>query len=125
MQNELLPIVDMCFPNNGLEWQRYLGKARNDDWLVLNGTFHRKFKKTEQTLVYGKGHLIRRYAYPLIERRFSSPMVNDYNLCFVGGWFQVDQNGRWLGTDGIMVERIITGLKPTGWARAWKNILIE
>lgn len=120
MKNKLLPSVNMCFPNVGLEWQKHLGKTRTDDGLVLNGTFHRKFKNTEQTLVYGKGHLFRRYSYPLIERRFSSPMVNDYNLCFVGGWFQVDQNGRWLGTDGIMVERVIRGLKPMGWARAWK-----
>lgn len=120
MLNALLSTVDMSFVNNGLDWQIYLGQARTEDGLVLNGIFHRKFKQTEQTLVYVKGHRHCRYSYPLIDRSFSSPMINDYNLCFVGGWTAVDQNGLRLDTNSLAVARVIEGLKPMCWCHARK-----
>jgi hypothetical protein len=121
MMKKLLRAVDMSFPYDGMEWQNFLGKCRTENGLVINGIFHRKFNKSEQTLIYVKGHLLQGYSYPLIERRFSSPMVNEYNLCFVGGWFPCDQFGQYIGTMSSVVNRVIEGLKPMSWCGAWKT----
>jgi len=118
---KLTPSVDLGFSNSGLAWQKYLGRGRDDNDLVANGIYHRVFQKTEHTIIYVNGFFQSRYIYPLIERRFSSVMVNDYNLCFVGGWWPNDQHGICINTYTGHLDRVISGQKPMAWLSAFKG----
>src|SRR5581483_7855487 len=82
-----------------------------------------------ETTIYANGNEVRTYLYPAIEPRFSSPMVNDDNLHFCGGWSitEVDEGGvhHELNNDDLYFRRTLEGLKPmaeivgpsiTGWS---------
>lgn len=77
--------------------------------VVLHGVYIRRYKKTEHKLFINNGHLMARYKYPIIERTFISPMLNDFNLHHCGGWF-------WPGVkeEGI-ATRVANKEKPMGF----------
>ena len=114
----LIPSIEMNFAPEG---KYYLGKARTNDGMVVNGIFHRFFKKTEHKLIYVRGHMLHRYVYPRIERQFISPMVNDFNLGFVGGWFFKDKHDQSIDTSTHLVKRVVSGMKPMAWTGAYKK----
>ena len=75
----------------------------------LHGIYHGGQESTDHTLVFVHGTCVADYQYPRIDRAFSSPMVNDFNLHFVGRWqWPFENEGR------SLVERIAGGLKPAG-----------
>ena len=76
---------------------------------ILHGIYHAGQESTAHTIVFIHGTCVADYSYPCIDRRFSSPMVNDFNLHFVGRW-------RWLfeNEGRTLVERIAAQLKPAG-----------
>lgn len=114
---KLIPVLNMYCPVN----RSYRGKAKTDDGLIANGYFVRQFKATEHLLVYYNGNLTRRYLYPRVVRKFSNPMVNMYNLNFVGGWHFKDENKNLIGVNKVhLVHRVIAGLKPMAWLGAFK-----
>lgn len=75
---------------------------------VMHGIYIREYKKTIDKLFINNGNLMRKYKYPRIERHFSSPMLNDYNLHLCGGWAH---HGVEMSES---LQRVIDGKKPMG-----------
>lgn len=97
------------------------GKWIDRDGNKVHGIYHRMLQKSEHTIVYTNGIMQRRYVYPRILRSFYSPLVNDYNLNFVGGW------GGWFESakaEAIeLINRVINGLKPAGFGAGTRDLL--
>jgi len=76
---------------------------------LLHGIYHADQETTAHTIVFIQGVLVADYAYPRIDSMFSSPMINDFNLHFVGRW-------RWpFENEGeALVKRIAGREKPAG-----------
>jgi hypothetical protein len=114
---KLISVLNMYCPED----RRYRGKTKTDDGQPANGYFVRQLSATEHLLVYSNGNLTRRYVYPRVDRKFSNPMVNMYNLNFVGGWHFKNENGNLIGVNHVhLVQRVIAGLKPMAWLGAFK-----
>jgi len=114
---KLNPVLKMIIPED----ITYRGKTITEDGQLANGYFVRYFKATEHLLVYNIGNLSHRYVYPRIVRKFSNPMINMYNLNFVGGWHFNDNNGGYIGINHVhSVQRVIDGLKPMTWLGVFK-----
>lgn len=76
---------------------------------LLHGIYHAEQEFTAQTIVFIHGAGVANYSYPRIDRSFSSPMVNDFNLHFVGRWrWPFENEGK------TLVDRIAGQKKPAG-----------
>lgn len=71
-----------------------------------------------QTLIINMGNVMNMYKYPVVDRAFSSAMVNWENLHLCGGWswrFTGDlRKYNNMKDHEITVERVLGGLKPAG-----------
>lgn len=89
------------------------GSYRHTNKTVLHGIYIRNHSNTQDKLYINNGHLMRKYTYPIIQRKFHSPMVNDYNLHLCGGW-------AWPSVERIeTIHRVISKLKPMGSYTIW------
>jgi len=99
----------------------YSGRYKNFDGTTKHGIYIRKYKNTTDKLFINNGNLMRLYKYPNINRRFSSPKINDYNLHLCGGWTFTNIK------EEEVITRVIDGFKPMGFfitdkIKKWKNI---
>lgn len=92
------------------------GPYRDDGRQVMHGVYEVKQKRIVKKYFINNGYKMAMYKYPDIKRSFSSPMVNDYNLHLCGGWSWRDVNER-----QEIVDRVIAGLKPTGFTYAFEK----
>lgn len=86
----------------------------------LHGIYHAEQESAAHTIVFIHGVCVADYGYPRIERKFFSPMINDFNLHFIGRW-------RWpFENEGeALVERIAACLKPAGLITMDKELAIS
>ena len=74
------------------------------------------------------GHEMVKYRFPKIQARFSSPLVSEDNLhlCGARSWTPY-AGGPWLDIDQTIVDRVLSGLKPVGFAgltsAAWLQLV--
>lgn len=61
--------------------------------------------------VYARGRAVLRYRYSTIDARFSSPLVNPWNLAFVAQGLYYDESVK----DEILIQRVIDGRKPAAF----------
>jgi hypothetical protein len=72
-----------------------------------------------QTLIYvNGGNVMSYYEYPIVEKVFSSPMVNYENLHLCGGWSWI-YNGEMkqyndMSYNELIIHRVLNNLKPLG-----------
>ncbi len=91
-------------------------KAPNGIWhdsggTVVHGIYHEILKRTGHLVVFLDGRRMAEYIFPRVQQKFASPLLNDYNLHFTGGWV-------WNGADNrALVERVIHGQKPAGFIK--------
>lgn len=87
------------------------GPYRDNDEQIMHGVYEVKQQgMMKKKYFINNGHKMSVYEYPDIERSFSSPMVNDYNLHLCGGWAWKD-----IDLTQEIIDRVITGLKPVGF----------
>lgn len=85
------------------------GKYFDENNVPLHGIYIRKHKNIEERLFINTGILVRIYKYPIIDRTFQSPLVNDHNLNLGGGW-------GWPGKkESECLTRVMSGKKPIGF----------
>ena len=106
MKRNLTKVSDDTLPPKGDYAPRYKDPSGN----ALHGVYVRQYKKTEDKLYINNGHLMSKYKYPRIERKFTSQMLNDFNLHLCGGW-------AWHGvnSDTVLIERVANKQKPMGF----------
>lgn len=93
----------------------YRGKYVNEQGLGLSGMYRRDFKKSSQMLIINNGHVLSRYKYPRVEYLFDTPMMRWQNLYFCGGYDVSTENGESTGSDDLLIDAVIDGLKPIGF----------
>ena len=78
---------------------------------ALNGIYQRDFGKYRERLFIGNGNCLKTYRYPIIQISFKSPLLNDYNLNFCGGWF-MPRSDESETLNWEFFYRVIDGKKP-------------
>lgn len=78
----------------------------------LHGVFHEVLKNVEHTIVFSNGRRVAFYSYPRIIRSFISPLINDFNLNFTGGWFYFDSKEE---EYQMLINTVIAKKKPAGF----------
>lgn len=93
----------------------YRGKYRNEQGLGLSGLYRRDYKKSSEMLVLSNGNLAAKYKYPKVTHSFNSTMVRWENLYFCGGYNVRVEDGKRLGSNELLIDAVIKGLKPIGF----------
>jgi len=92
---------------------------------ISDGIYTRENDEIINKLFVINGYVMKKYEYPKIKTRFSSPLLNDYNLHLCGGWF-------FPGVKSIeSLQRVIDGMKTMGFYdtfddkkfECWKKIV--
>ncbi len=95
------PIVDL--PDKG--------PYRELSDIPLNGIYQRNCGKFQEHLFIGNGYCYKIYRYPIIQTSFKSPLLNDYNLNYCGGWF-MPRRDESMTLNWEFFFRVINGKKP-------------
>lgn len=93
----------------------YRGKYINEQGLGLAGMYRRDYKKSSQMLVINNGNVLCRYKYPKVEHLFDNPMIRWQNLYFCGGYSVLAEDGQCTGSNDLLIEAVIDGVKPIGF----------
>lgn len=106
MSSQLIPIHVDPIPNLPDK-----GPFRNLSGIPLNGIYQRNSGKFRERLFIGNGYCLKTYRFPIIRTSFKSPLLNDYNLNFCGGWFmpRIDESET---LNWEFFNRVIDGKKP-------------
>jgi hypothetical protein len=83
---------------------------------MKHGVFLEEHKRWNTKKIYNRGHLVMTYRYCPKVIRFKSPLVNDDNQHFCGGW---TLEGMDL-SDRALIQRVLDGKKPMAsvWSQA-------
>ena len=82
----------------------------------LHGIYHAEQESAVHAIIFIQGGRVADYGYPRVDRMFASPMINDFNLHFIGRWQWPFEN-----EGDALVERIAEYLKPAGLITASKD----
>lgn len=93
----------------------YRGKYRNEQGLGLSGLYRRDYKRSSEMLVLNNGNLATKYKYPKVQHSFNTPMLRWENVYFIAGYGIRGQNGERIDTDDLLLDAVISGLKPIGF----------
>lgn len=93
----------------------YRGKYRNEQGLGLSGLYRRDYRQSSEMIVLNNGNLIGKYKYPKVQHSFDTPMLRWQNLYFCGGYDVRVEEGKRLGSNDLLVDAVVKGLKPIGF----------
>ncbi|MDP8205693.1 MAG: hypothetical protein P9L92_03435 [Candidatus Electryonea clarkiae] len=105
--DKIIPSVPMegnyCYPNHQ----------------PLHGIYLKTNMETYEKLFISNGNLLKKYEYPRIEEKYTSPLLTDYNLHLSGGW-------SWPGVANLeSVTRVLELKKPMGIFRTRDKLVFD
>lgn len=97
------------------------GKYRDNNGNGLFGLWRREHKSKYRMYVLNNGNIMTRYGYPKFDLPFASPMVRWQNLHYCNGWSMQGPDGNNIGENIHILQSVIDGLKPMGFAVAYED----
>jgi hypothetical protein len=99
----------------------YRGKYRDEQGLGLSGLYRRDYKKSSEMLIISNGNLVTKYKYPKVQHSLDTQMLNWGNVHFIAGCGLKGRKGELICTDDLLIEAVISGLKPIGFLMVEKT----
>lgn len=85
------------------------GQLRDTNGIPVHGIYLTQCNNIEKKQIINNGNSLKKFKYPVVERDFSSSMLNDNNLHFCKSW-------SWTGVDPMeCIKRVLDGKKPMGF----------
>ena len=89
---------------------------------LVHGIYHLKIKDSIHKTVFVHGNKVGSYVYPRILRSFNSPLLNDYNLHFTGGWIWFENQEQ---ENDELLFRVSNNLKTAGFVVSNRDTCVK
>jgi hypothetical protein len=78
--------------------------------------------RVTNVLLCEEGNIQKRVSYPIINRQFTTKLLNEDNMCFCcDEWMYVLNSYRYQKNQDKLLRRVISGYKPMAWIHLWRD----